>query len=161
MVGRFAHHFPSHIFGYWMCHNQNCRLVQQPSFSSTEFPGRRRIVTALRWQLIWGSVMVVWCPLPYFMCKEFLSLLPRRKIFLYILPRIFILQDDLHISCGERFSDAASQIWSLNSSASQLLAVGVNCTAADNATKLISSVKNVPLILYPNSGQIWDAKKKV
>lgn len=51
--------------------------------------------------------------------------------------------------------------WLQNSE--QLVAVGINCTDAGVATALLSPLvgKGIPLIIYPNTGQSWDAVNKV
>jgi homocysteine S-methyltransferase len=46
--------------------------------------------------------------------------------------------------------------------AQSAMAVGVNCTAPELITGLLSSVSSdVPYVVYPNSGRSWDAVGKV
>ncbi|XP_065221792.1 uncharacterized protein LOC135846555 isoform X2 [Planococcus citri] len=70
-------------------------------------------------------------------------------------------KDERHIAHGEEFQQAALKCWSLNPD--QLIAIGVNCTESRISTELLSTLvgKNVPMIVYPNAGQIWDGKNKV
>lgn len=70
------------------------------------------------------------------------------------------IQDEYHIAHGERFLEVAEKCWSLNST--QIIAIGVNCLAAEIATKLISQLGTcIPSITYPNCGKMWDAVNKV
>lgn len=44
-----------------------------------------------------------------------------------------------------------------------IVAVGVNCSAAietDRALRLIREASSLPLIAYPNSGEVWDARSR-
>lgn len=70
----------------------------------------------------------------------------------------FTGRDEWHIVHGERFSDCVEHM----AVSPQMLAVGVNCTAPENIPGLLTSVekKNVPLAVYPNSGERWDAEGK-
>ena len=67
----------------------------------------------------------------------------------------FTGRDERSIVHGERFSDCVERMAAF----SQILAVGVNCTAPENIPGLLSSVnaRDVPLAVYPNSGEHWDA----
>nr|BFE88690.1 hypothetical protein GCM10020093_112910 [Planobispora longispora] len=38
-----------------------------------------------------------------------------------------------------------------------MLAVGVNCTAPRHIPSLIGQIKGKPVMVYPNSGESWDA----
>lgn len=45
----------------------------------------------------------------------------------------------------------------------QVVAVGVNCTAVENVTPLLhelGSATSLPLVAYPNSGEVWDAERR-
>ena len=68
----------------------------------------------------------------------------------------FTLRDDRHISDGTPLSAVVSLLEKLE----QVVSVGVNCVPREivtNALKKISPLTNKPLIVYPNSGEGWDA----
>lgn len=69
----------------------------------------------------------------------------------------FSCKDGVHLSHGERFRDAVELV----AASPQVIAVGVNCTAPEFISPLLESVKkqqlSKPLIVYPNSGETWDA----
>jgi len=67
----------------------------------------------------------------------------------------FSCRDEAHVSHGELFRDCAD----LASQHEQVAAVGINCTAPRCITALLNSVTNLqrPLLVYPNSGEIWVA----
>jgi homocysteine S-methyltransferase len=65
--------------------------------------------------------------------------------------------DEHHVCQGDRFADCAR----LANGSSQVLAVGVNCTPPRFVAKLLASARDVtdkPLLVYPNSGEAWDAE---
>ena len=69
----------------------------------------------------------------------------------------FSCRDGKHISNGELISDCAA--W-LNSQA-QVAAIGVNCTAPQYVESLIKEIRSVtskPIIVYPNSGEIYNVE---
>lgn len=68
----------------------------------------------------------------------------------------FSCRDGEHVSHGERFADCAA----LARSRSQILAIGVNCTAPENVAPLLRSAAEAvaPLVVYPNSGETWNAQ---
>jgi len=72
----------------------------------------------------------------------------------------FSCKDSIHCSHGEKFEECAK----LTDGVGQVVAVGVNCTAPRYISGLIQAAKavtkTVPLIVYPNSGEGWDAEKK-
>ncbi|KAK7590705.1 hypothetical protein V9T40_002318 [Parthenolecanium corni] len=72
----------------------------------------------------------------------------------------FSCKDENYLSYGQSFVEVAEQCWSMNPT--QIMAIGVNCLAASTATELIAKLgpKNIPAIIYPNYGKIWDACKK-
>lgn len=60
------------------------------------------------------------------------------------------------VSHGERFSTCAS----LADDCEQVEAVGLNCTAPEFASGLLDAAQGIqtPLVVYPNSGETWDAE---
>lgn len=71
----------------------------------------------------------------------------------------FSAKDGQHINSGERIEDCAK--W-LNDK-SQIAAIGVNCTAPQYMESLIDKIRrgtDKPIIVYPNSGEIYDPKEK-
>ncbi|GIM99524.1 homocysteine S-methyltransferase [Planomonospora venezuelensis] len=68
----------------------------------------------------------------------------------------FSCRDGEHISDGTPLRRAAE----LFSGDPQVLAVGVNCTAPRHLPSLIGQVKEKPVIVYPNSGEDWDAANR-
>ena len=67
----------------------------------------------------------------------------------------FSCKDYRHISNGEFISDCAA--W-LNGQ-SQVAAIGVNCTAPKYVESLIKEIRSVttkPIIVYPNSGEVYN-----
>jgi homocysteine S-methyltransferase len=68
----------------------------------------------------------------------------------------FSCRDDKHISHGELFADCAA----LADATSQIVAVGINCTAPQHVSALLESAHRVrtPLVVYPNSGEHWVAQ---
>jgi homocysteine S-methyltransferase len=64
--------------------------------------------------------------------------------------------DEAHICHGERFVDAVA----LANRSEQVMAVGLNCTAprfVELLLRLAAAVTDKPLLVYPNSGERWDA----
>ncbi|KAF2737987.1 Homocysteine S-methyltransferase [Polyplosphaeria fusca] len=71
----------------------------------------------------------------------------------------FTLKDALHISDGTPLSKVAG----LLDGYEKVVAVGVNCVSASLAMDALRELKNVtgkPLIVYPNSGEVWNAEKR-
>lgn len=71
----------------------------------------------------------------------------------------FTCCDGLHTAHGESIGDCAKEL----SKHSQVVAIGVNCTAPDHVTSLIEQIRKhseKPIQVYPNSGQIWDASTR-
>jgi homocysteine S-methyltransferase len=67
--------------------------------------------------------------------------------------------DDTHISDGTELAAIAREL----SDSDQVAAVGVNCTAPHFISGLITSVQAVtskPIVVYPNSGERWEAVGK-
>ncbi|XP_026683206.1 uncharacterized protein LOC103514429 isoform X1 [Diaphorina citri] len=69
----------------------------------------------------------------------------------------FSCKDDKHISNGESFTQVARTCYNMNPD--QLIAVGVNCVRPLMVSSLIEQLKteNIPLVVYPNSGERYDA----
>ncbi len=87
----------------------------------------------------------------------------------------FQCRDGAHTARGERFDDAVRQLIAHPASATRLLAVGVNCTRPRDVApllKLANTVNNweawsgrffyrrLPYVVYPNSGEQYDAETK-
>lgn len=89
---------------------------------------------------------------------ELLKEFPKQKAWLS-----FSCKDEFHISHGEKFQNAALKCWEINPS--QLVAVGVNCVNPKFVSSLLCNVNTntlnnpVPLIVYANSGETYDAQK--
>ncbi|WP_285779695.1 homocysteine S-methyltransferase [Microtetraspora sp. NBRC 13810] len=66
----------------------------------------------------------------------------------------FSCRDGLHISDGTPLAECAA----LFTGASQVVAVGVNCTPPRFITGLIGQIADLPVVVYPNSGETWDAE---
>ncbi len=60
---------------------------------------------------------------------------------------------------GERISDGTplSEAAALFAGDPQVIAVGVNCTAPRHIPGLIGRIKGKPVVVYPNSGETWNA----
>ncbi|GAA3118220.1 homocysteine S-methyltransferase [Streptosporangium carneum] len=63
---------------------------------------------------------------------------------------------------GERISDGTplSEAAALFADHPQVIAVGVNCTAPRHIPDLIGRIKGKPVVVYPNSGETWDAEER-
>jgi homocysteine S-methyltransferase len=71
----------------------------------------------------------------------------------------FSCRDDTHISDGTELAAIAQEL----SESERIAAVGVNCTAPRFIPGLVTSVQAVtskPIVVYPNSGESWDAEGK-
>jgi homocysteine S-methyltransferase len=71
----------------------------------------------------------------------------------------FICRDASHTAHGEAISDCGK----LLDSVPQVLAVGINCTAPTFVTPLIRELRAItmkPIVVYPNSGEGWDAQNR-
>lgn len=72
----------------------------------------------------------------------------------------FSAKDSLHINSGEKIQDCARWL----DRHEQVAAVGVNCTAPEHVPSLINEIRkgtDKPVIVYPNSGEHYDAIAKV
>lgn len=71
----------------------------------------------------------------------------------------FTLRDEAHISDGTPLVECGR----LLDDVQQVVAVGVNCCRPEHVLGAINQLKqatNKPIIVYPNSGEVWDAKKR-
>ncbi|WP_248965264.1 homocysteine S-methyltransferase [Sphaerisporangium perillae] len=66
----------------------------------------------------------------------------------------FSCRDGDHIGDGTRLADCAA----LFAGNPQVVAVGINCTAPSDVKSLISHISGSPIVVYPNSGENWDAE---
>jgi homocysteine S-methyltransferase len=70
----------------------------------------------------------------------------------------FTCRGAFHVAHGELLEDCAAAV----AAAPQVLAVGINCTAPHHVASLIAEARRgargqKPVIVYPNSGETWDA----
>ncbi len=71
----------------------------------------------------------------------------------------FSAKDGEHINSGERMEDCARWL----DEHPQVAAIGVNCTPPEFMESLISEIRkgtNKPIVVYPNSGEQYDAETK-
>ena len=71
----------------------------------------------------------------------------------------FSAKDGKHISNGELMADCAKEL----ESCAQIAAIGINCTAPQHMASLIREIKGnctKPVIVYPNSGESYEAGTK-
>lgn len=71
----------------------------------------------------------------------------------------FTLRDSKHLSDGTPLQD----VLLLLNRCPQIVAVGINCIALENVTaalKQLSAETSLPLVVYPNSGEHYDARTK-
>jgi homocysteine S-methyltransferase len=67
----------------------------------------------------------------------------------------FSCRDGTHLAAGHPIRDAARLV----DGSTQVIAVGVNCTAPRYVSSLCENIRAVstkPLVVYPNSGESWD-----
>ncbi|MFQ5628441.1 MAG: homocysteine S-methyltransferase [bacterium] len=73
----------------------------------------------------------------------------------------FSCRDGVHISDGTPIQECAALFGDI----SQVVAIGVNCTAPRFIASLIRQVRNgapdKPVVVYPNSGETYDAARRV
>lgn len=72
----------------------------------------------------------------------------------------FTCKDDKHVSHGEPIRACGE----LLNHEPQVVAIGVNCTAPNLVLPLIGELAQVtskPIVVYPNSGEQWDAERKI
>lgn len=71
----------------------------------------------------------------------------------------FSCRDEEHISNGEKIADCASWLDQMD----QIQAIGLNCTAPQYVENLIREIRrhtDKPVLVYPNSGESYDAAEK-
>ncbi|WP_141430458.1 homocysteine S-methyltransferase [Bacillus sp. 03113] len=71
----------------------------------------------------------------------------------------FSIADDRHLSDGTDLEEAVAYF----NEYPNICAIGVNCTSISHIPQVISKLKKVtskPIIIYPNSGEIYDAQTK-
>jgi homocysteine S-methyltransferase len=71
----------------------------------------------------------------------------------------FTCPDERHVAHGELLADCAARVASLP----QTVAIGVNCVRPALVTPLIGELRRAsakPVIVYPNSGEGWDARSR-
>ncbi|HVJ09645.1 MAG TPA: homocysteine S-methyltransferase [Acidisarcina sp.] len=71
----------------------------------------------------------------------------------------FTCTDQAHIAHGERLSDCGR----LLDGHPQVVAIGINCTAPALILPLLGELRPAtrkPIVVYPNSGEIWDASHR-
>ena len=69
----------------------------------------------------------------------------------------FTSRDDRHTAHGEPLVDCAREL----DAEPQILALGLNCVPPDQAASLIRELRRgttKPIVVYPNSGEVWDGK---
>lgn len=68
----------------------------------------------------------------------------------------FSCRDELHLSSGETFKDAAKVSKELGADY-----VGINCTSPEFVQGLLESAEDFgPFVVYPNAGRTWNEKLK-
>lgn len=71
----------------------------------------------------------------------------------------FSCRDGLHTNHGERLAEAAAEL----DKEPQVVAIGVNCTAPEHISSLIRQIRQntaKAIVVYPNSGEGWDAERR-
>jgi homocysteine S-methyltransferase len=71
----------------------------------------------------------------------------------------FTCRDAKHVAHGELLRDCAAEVADLP----QTAAIGVNCTHPDFIPALIAELRSAsekPIVVYPNSGEAWDAQAR-
>ncbi|QDU60333.1 Homocysteine S-methyltransferase [Planctomycetes bacterium Pan216] len=71
----------------------------------------------------------------------------------------FSCKDGRHLCHGEPIREAAA----LLDGVAAVVAIGVNCTAPRHLESLIGEIRAAtekPIVVYPNSGETWDAKRR-
>ena len=71
----------------------------------------------------------------------------------------FSCRDDRHTSAGDAIADCARWL----DGVPQVVAIGVNCVApewVESLVRAIASGTDKPIVVYPNSGETWDADER-
>ncbi|XP_073820739.1 homocysteine S-methyltransferase-like [Musca autumnalis] len=81
----------------------------------------------------------------------------------------FQCKDGQTLAHGEDFADAALSVWDIvkeHNAVGNCLGIGVNCVHPKFVTSLLktvngdkSCVEQIPLVVYPNSGEVYDVNK--
>ena len=73
----------------------------------------------------------------------------------------------LSFSCADgattRSGEPVEAAFGLAGLTDRIRAVGLNCTAPEHVTELIERARDVtdkPIVVYPNSGEAWDAERR-
>ena len=72
----------------------------------------------------------------------------------------------LSLTCAgglTRAGEPAREAYAMARGVSEIVAVGVNCTAPDEAGALVrvaAEGQRAPVVVYPNSGELWDAETR-
>ncbi|HEB0857306.1 TPA: homocysteine S-methyltransferase, partial [Citrobacter freundii] len=85
---------------------------------------------------------------------ELLSAYPRARAWFS-----FTLRDSEHLSDGTPLSEVVAFL----AHYSQVVAIGINCIALENTTAALQhlhGLTTLPLVVYPNSGEHYDAQSK-
>lgn len=72
----------------------------------------------------------------------------------------FTCKDSAHVAHGERLAECIA----LLNAVPEIVAIGINCTAPNLIAALIAEAKTAtakPILVYPNSGELWDAKNRL
>ena len=91
------------------------------------------------------------CQLEAIALVELLAEFPQAKVWLS-----FSCKDEAHVCHGETLVECVA----LASQSEQVVAVGINCTAPryiEGLLQSIAGITNKPIIIYPNSGEHWNA----
>ncbi|KAA1423646.1 homocysteine S-methyltransferase [Mumia zhuanghuii] len=70
----------------------------------------------------------------------------------------FTGRDDHHISDGTPVAEVARMV-----ADHDVAAIGINCTPLEHVAPLvddIAAVTDLPVVVYPNSGEVWDAEQR-
>jgi homocysteine S-methyltransferase len=84
------------------------------------------------------------------------ALLPYPDLAVYLS---FTCRDGRHVSHGETLQACAE----LLDKKPQVIGIGVNCTAPeliDSLIRQLGEVTSKPIVVYPNSGEAWDAVRR-
>lgn len=71
----------------------------------------------------------------------------------------FTCRDALHTAAGDSIAECARAL----DAEPQVVAIGVNCVAPALVTSLITAIRSrtdKPIVVYPNSGEVWDAHRR-
>jgi homocysteine S-methyltransferase len=92
-------------------------------------------------------------------CMAEAEALVRLRVEFPTSPAWISFRDEAHVCHGERLTDCVT----LAERCENIVAVGVNCTPPRFVSDLLRSVHGAttrPLVVYPNSGETWDAQTR-